>query len=58
MNREVMKQLILESLSRKLGDGYSLSIHRVLKTNQALDGLTILREGGECGSHHLSGWLL
>ena len=45
MNREVMKQLILESLSRKLGDGYSLSIHRVLKTNQTLDGLAILRKG-------------
>lgn len=45
MNREVVKQLILESLSRKLGDGYHLSIHRVLKTNQTLDGLAILREG-------------
>ena len=45
MNREVLKQLILESLSRKLGDGYSLSIHRVLKTNQTLDGLAILRKG-------------
>lgn len=45
MNREVMKQLILESLSRKLGDTFRPSIHRVLKTNQTLDGLTILREG-------------
>lgn len=45
MNREAMKQQILEALSKKLGDGFHLSIQKVLKTNVRLDGLTIGQEG-------------
>lgn len=45
MNKETAKQLIRNALSKKLGDGYSISIRQVLKTNQKLDGLTILQEG-------------
>ena len=44
MNREAMKQQILEALSKKLGDGFHLSIQKVLKTNVRLDGLTIRRK--------------
>lgn len=46
MNKEAMKQQILEALSKKLGDGFHLSIQKVLKTNEKLDGLTI-RHGNE-----------
>lgn len=45
MDRKAMKQSIMEALSRKLGDGYHVSFRQVLKTNQKLDGLTILRDG-------------
>lgn len=45
MNKETMQQLILEALTRKLGDGYQISIQKVLKTNVKLDGLTILQDG-------------
>lgn len=45
MNKEAMKQLILESLSKKLGDDYHISIQKVLKTNISLDGLTIMENG-------------
>lgn len=45
MNKEAMQQQILEALSKKLGDGYRLQIHQVLKTNIKRDGLTILRCG-------------
>lgn len=45
MNKETAKQLIRNALSKKLGDGYNISIRQVLKTNQKLDGLTILQEG-------------
>lgn len=45
MNKETAKQLIRNALSKKLGDGYSISVRQVLKTNQKLDGLTILQEG-------------
>lgn len=45
MNKETAKQLIRNALSKKLGDGYSISIRQILKTNQKLDGLTILQEG-------------
>lgn len=45
MNKETMQQLILESLSKKLGDDYHISIKKVLKTNVKLDGLMILRDG-------------
>ena len=37
MNKEAMKQQILEALSKKLGDGFHLSIQKVLKTNEKLD---------------------
>lgn len=45
MNKEAMQQSILEALSRKLGDGFHITIQQVLKTNQKLDGLVILQEG-------------
>lgn len=45
MNKEAMQQQILEALSKKLGDGFHISIQKVLKTNVKLDGLTILRDG-------------
>lgn len=45
MNKETMQQLILDSLSKKLGDNFHISIHEVFKTNIKLDGLTILKEG-------------
>lgn len=45
MNKEATQQQILEALSKKLGDGYSIHIHEVFKTNLKLDGLTILRHG-------------
>ncbi|MDE6566133.1 MAG: hypothetical protein K2K70_00185 [Lachnospiraceae bacterium] len=47
MDKETMQQFILEALSKKLGDGFQCSIQQVLKTNQKLDGLTILQKG-EC----------
>lgn len=47
MNKEAMQQQILEALSKKLGDGYSIRIQEVYKTNVKLDGLTIRR----CGSN-------
>ena len=46
MNKEAMKQQILEALSKKLGNSFHLSIQKVLKTNEKLDGLTI-RHGSE-----------
>lgn len=45
MGKEEMKKSILGALSRKLGGSYRVSIQQVLKTNQKMDGLTILREG-------------
>ena len=45
MNKETMQQQILAALSKKLGDGYHISIQKVLKTNVKLDGLTILQDG-------------
>lgn len=45
MNKEAMQQQILEALSKKLGDEYSIQIREVLKTNLKLDGLTILKIG-------------
>lgn len=47
MNKEAMQKQILEALSKKLGDGYSIHIQEVYKTNVKLDGLTIRR----CGSN-------
>ena len=48
MDKEAMKTLILESLSQKLGSGYHISIHKVLKTNLKLDALVILQDGNNC----------
>ncbi len=48
MDKEAMKQLILESVSRKLGNGYHISIRKVLKTNLKRDALTILQDGMNC----------
>lgn len=44
MNKEAMKQQILEALSKKLGDSFRISIQRVLKSNMELDGLIIMAE--------------
>ncbi len=45
MNKEAMQEQIMEALSKKLGDGFHLSIQKVLKTNRDLDGLVIMAEG-------------
>lgn len=45
MDKEAMKQLILESLSMKLGSGYHGTIKTMLKTNQKLDALNIYQNG-------------
>lgn len=45
MNKEAMKLLIQEALTKKLGEGFHISIQKVLKTNVKLDGLVILQEG-------------
>ena len=45
MDKEAMKQQILESLTRKLGSGFHLSTHKAFKTNLKLDALIILRDG-------------
>lgn len=45
MNKEAMQQLIVDSLSKKLGEDFHISIHEVLKTNIKLDGLNILKKG-------------
>lgn len=45
MNKEAMQQQILEALYKRLGDGFHISIQKVLKTNVKLDGLTILQDG-------------
>lgn len=49
MNREAMQHQILEALSKKLGDGFHITIQKVLKTNRELDGLLIIAEGGAIG---------
>lgn len=43
MNKEALNQLILEALSKKLGDDFHISIQEILKTNVKLNGLTILK---------------
>lgn len=48
MDKEAMKTLILESLSRKLGSDCRISIQKVLKTNLRLDALVILQDGKNC----------
>ena len=45
MNREAMKQQILEALSKKLGDGFHITIQKVFKPNRELEGLLIMGEG-------------
>lgn len=45
MNKEAMKQQIMEALSKKLGASFHVSIQEVLKTNVKLDGLTIMQDG-------------
>lgn len=45
MNKEAMKQLILEALAKRLKGGFHISIREVLKTNIKLDGLTIMKDG-------------
>lgn len=42
MNKEAMKQQILEALSKKLGDDFRISIQKVFKPNLELDGLIIM----------------
>ena len=43
--KEDMKNLIRESLAKKLGDDFNVTINEVLKTNVKRDGLTILQNG-------------
>lgn len=45
MNKEAMKQLIQEALSKKLGDSFHVITQKILKTNVKLDGLIIMQEG-------------
>lgn len=45
MNKETMKQLIIEDISKKLGTGFYISIQEVLKTNIKRDALIILKNG-------------
>ena len=45
MNREAMKQQILETLSKRLGDGFHITIQKVFKPNRELEGLLIMGEG-------------
>ena len=45
MNKEAMKQLILEAVAEKLGNGYHGTLQKVLKTNVELDGLIIMKDG-------------
>lgn len=45
MNREAMKHQILEALSRKLGDGFHITIQKVFKPNRELEGLLIMGKG-------------
>lgn len=45
MNKESMKNLIKEEITKRLGNNFHISIQEVLKTNVKRDGLTILEEG-------------
>lgn len=44
MHKEAMKQQIQEALSKKLGDGFHITIQKVFKPNMELDGLLIMAE--------------
>ena len=48
MDKEAMNALILESLTKKLGSDYHISIRKALKTNLKLDALVILQDGKNC----------
>lgn len=45
MNKEAMKQQIQEALSKKLGDGFHITIRKFFKPHRELDGLLIMAEG-------------
>lgn len=49
MNKEAMKQQIQEALSKKLGDGFHITIQKVFKPNMELDGLLIMAEDESIG---------
>lgn len=44
MDTEAVKKHLMEVLSKKLGDGFHISIQKVLKTNTELDGVIIKRQ--------------
>lgn len=44
MNKEAMQQQILDVLSKKLGNGFQITIQKVFKTNCELDGLMITQD--------------
>lgn len=44
MNKEAMKQQILEALSKRLEDGFYISVQKVFKTNRELDALMISQD--------------
>ena len=44
MNKEAMKQQILEALTRRLGDDFHISSKKVFKANRELDGLVIMEK--------------
>lgn len=44
MNKEAMKQQILEALSKRLEDGFYITIQKVFKPNRELEGLLIMTE--------------
>lgn len=44
MNKEAMKQQILEALSKRLEDGFYITIQKVFKPNRELEGLLIMAE--------------
>lgn len=45
MDKKEMRQMIIEALSTKLGDGFIITINEVLKNNFKSDALTIMRKG-------------
>lgn len=44
MNKEAMQQQILDVLSKRLGNGFQITIQKVFKTNCELDGLMITQD--------------
>lgn len=45
MNKEAMKHQILEALTKKLGDGFHITIQKVFKPNRELECLLIMGKG-------------